>query len=268
MRILIVDDEPLARSRLRKLLAAEEGVELIGECADARTALEIVGNALPDLVFLDVQMPGMDGFQMLSRLPVSVLPAIIFVTAYDDYALRAFEVHALDYLLKPYSRARFLDAFHHAREQLERQSAADVDRRLLDLLAELRTRENGDGAARSPSLQIAPPTTRERERLVVKSDGRMYFVRPTDIDWVEASANYVRLHARGASYQLRESMKGMEERLPPDVYMRIHRSTIVNMDRVRELQPWFHGEYVVILTDGTKLTASRAYAGRLREMMI
>jgi two-component system LytT family response regulator len=168
-------------------------------------------------------------------------------------------VHALDYLLKPYSRARFVDAFRRAREQLERESAAAADRRLLGLLAELRARESG-GA-------VAPATGHEHERLVVKSDGRMFFVRPADIDWVEASANYVRLHSRGESYQLRESMKRMEERLPRGTFVRIHRSAIVNLDRVRELQPWFHGEYVVILTDGTKLTASRAYASRLRELM-
>jgi two-component system LytT family response regulator len=259
VKTLIVDDEPLARSRLRKLLSAEDGVEIVGECASAEEAIGVIESALPDLVFLDVQMPGMDGFQMLAKLETPALPAIIFVTAFDDYALRAFEVHALDYLLKPYSRARFVDAFRRAREQLERESAAAADRRLLGLLAELRARESGGAAALV--------TVHEHERLVVKSDGRMFFVRPADIDWVEASANYVRLHARGESYQLRESMKRMEERLPRGTFVRIHRSVIVNLDRVRELQPWFHGEYVVILTDGTKLTASRAYASRLRELM-
>jgi two-component system LytT family response regulator len=259
VRTLIVDDEPLARSRLRKLLSAEENVEIVGECASAEEAISLIESALPDLVFLDVQMPGMDGFEMLAGLQTPALPAIIFVTAHDEYALRAFEVHALDYLLKPYSRARFVDAFRRAREQLERESAAAADRRLLGLLAELRARESG-GA-------VVPATGHEHERLVVKSDGRMFFVRPADIDWVEASANYVRLHARGESYQLRESMKRMEERLPRGTFVRIHRSAIVNLDHVRELQPWFHGEYVVILTDGTKLTASRAYAGRLRELM-
>ncbi|HEU6452936.1 MAG TPA: LytTR family DNA-binding domain-containing protein [Gemmatimonadaceae bacterium] len=259
VKTLIVDDEPLARSRLRKLLSAEDGVEIVGECANAEEAIGIIESALPDLVFLDVQMPGMDGFQMLSKLETPALPAIIFVTAFDDYALRAFEVHALDYLLKPYSRARFVDAFRHARAQLERESAAAADRRLLGLLAELRARESGGAAA--------PPAAHEHERLVVKADGRMFFVRPADIDWIEASANYVRLHARGESYQLRESMKNMEERLPRNSFVRIHRSAIVNLDRVRELQPWFHGEYVVILADGTKLTASRVYASRLRELM-
>jgi two-component system LytT family response regulator len=259
VKTLIVDDEPLARWRLRKLLSAEDGVEIVGECASAEEAMALIESALPDLVFLDVQMPGLDGFQLLARLETPALPAIIFVTAHDEHALRAFEVHALDYLLKPYSRARFLDAFHRAREQLERESAAAADRRLLGLLAELRARESGGAAT--------PATTHEHERLVVKSDGRMFFVRPADIDWVEASANYVRLHARGESYQLRESMKRMEERLPRGTFVRIHRSAIVNLDRVREMQPWFHGEYVVILADGTKLTASRAYAGRLRELM-
>ena len=259
LRTLIVDDEPLSRARLRKLLSAEEDVELVGECTSAEDAVELIEAALPDLVFLDVQMPAMDGFQLLEKLRVPALPAIIFVTAHDEYALKAFDVHALDYLLKPYSRARFVDALRRARALVEREGSAATDRRLLGLLAELRARESG-GA-------VAPQTAHEGERLVVKSDGRMFFVRPADIDWVEASANYVRLHAHGESYQFRESMKHMEARLPRGVFVRIHRSAIVNLDRVRELQPWFHGEYIVILTDGTKLTASRAYASRLRELM-
>jgi two-component system LytT family response regulator len=259
VRTLIVDDEPLARSRLRKLLSAEDGVEIVGECASAEEANGLIEGALPDLVFLDVQMPGMDGFQMLAKLRTAALPAIIFVTAHDEYALRAFEVHALDYLMKPYSRARVVDAFRRAREQLERESAAAADRRLLGLLAELRARESGGAAALV--------TGHEHERLVVKSDGRMFFVRPADIDWVEASANYVRLHARGESYQLRESMKRMEERLPRGTFVRIHRSVIVNLDRVRELQPWFHGEYVVLLQDGTRLMASRVFSDRLTRLI-
>jgi two-component system LytT family response regulator len=257
LRALVVDDDPLARSRLRKLLSAESDVEVVGECASAEEAIGKIAETTPDLVFLDVQMPGMDGFQLIERLRLPVLPAVIFVTAHDEYALRAFEVHALDYLLKPYSRARFLDALRRARAQIERESV--TDRRLLGLLAELRARES--------DRAVAPATAHERERLVVKSDGRMFFVRPAEIDWVEASANYVRLHTHGESYQLRESMKQMEARLPRGTFVRIHRSAIVNLDRVREMQPWFHGEYVVILNDGTKLTASRAYAGRLRELM-
>lgn len=261
LRVLIVDDEPLARSRLRKLLAAELDVEIVGECVSADEAIELIDRLAPELVFLDVQIPGMDGFQMLEKLRVPVLPAIIFVTAHDEYALRAFDVHALDYLLKPYSRARFADAMARARMQIERDGATATDRRLLGLLAELRRMGSGGDDRR------APDAARERERIVVKADGRMFFVRPSEIDWVEASANYVQLHARGESYPLRESMKDMEARLPRGSFVRIHRSAIVNLDHVRELQPWFHGEYIVILNDGTKLTASRAYAGRLRELM-
>lgn len=259
LRTLIVDDEPLARARLRKLLGAEKDVEIAGECANAEEAIELIERAAPELVFLDVQMPDMNGFQMLERLRVPVLPAIIFVTAHDEYAIRAFEVHALDYLLKPYSRSRFVDALGRARAQVERDGTTATDRRLLGLLAELRARSGDDESLRG--------VMHERERIVVKSDGRMFFVRPADIDWVEASANYVRLHARGESYPLRESMKHMEARLPHGAFVRIHRSAIVNLDRVRELQPWFHGEYIVVLNDGTKLTASRAYASRLRELM-
>ena len=261
LRVLIVDDEPLARSRLRRLLGAEKDIEIVGECANAEEAIELIERAAPELVFLDVQMPGMDGFRMLEKLRVPVLPAVVFVTAHDEYALRAFDIHALDYLLKPYSRARFADALGRARAQIDRDGASASDRRLLGLLTELRLRRDG-GDERG-----LPDAARERERIVVKADGRMFFVRPADIDWVEASANYVRLHTRGESYPLRESMKQMEVRLPRGSFVRIHRSAIVNLDHVRELQPWFHGEYIVILNDGTKLTASRAYAGRLRELM-
>lgn len=263
MRAFIVDDEPLARARLRKLLRAEQDVEIVGEAATAEEAMEAIQRLAPHLVFLDVQMPGMNGFQLLDGLRMPALPGIIFVTAHDEYALRAFEVHALDYLLKPFSRARFLDALGRARAQIERHGPAAADPRILGLLAELRDphpHHDPDGGA---------PVRNGHDRFVVKSDGggRMFFVRPADIDWVEAAANYVRLHTRGESHPLRESMKRMEARLPRGTFVRIHRSAIVNLDHVRELQPWFHGEYIVILNDGTKLTASRAYAGRLRELM-
>lgn len=257
LKTLIVDDEPLARRRLRKLLADEDDVEIVGECGSAREAIEAIERTTPHLVFLDVQLPDMDGFQLLEALRVPVLPRIIFVTAHDEHALRAFEFHAFDYLLKPYSRERLARALEPARSQVSRDGLAMSDHELLGLSAELH-------AGREPT---AATMNSERERLVIKSDGRMFFVRPSDIDWVEASANYVRLHTRGESYVLRESMKHMESRLPPRDFMRIHRSAIVNLDHVRELQPWFHGEYIVILNDGTKLTASRAYAPRLRQLI-
>jgi len=249
IRILIVDDEPPARARLRRLLESEDGVDLLAECANGADAIAAIERDAPDLVFLDVQMPGLDGFHVLEALDVARLPAIVFVSGFDEYALHAFDVHAVDYLLKPVGRERFRTALARARERLALGDAAAPDARLLALVAELR-------AARA-----------SRERLAVRHEGRVQFVRVGDVDWVEAAANYVRLHARSGVFVLRESMKSMEARLPSDSFLRIHRSTIVNFDRVREIQPWFHGEYIALLTDGTRLVVGQAYAGRLRELM-
>jgi two-component system LytT family response regulator len=197
----------------------------------------------------------MDGFEVLQALEVPELPAVIFVTAYDDYALKAFEVHALDYLLKPFTPDRFRDALGRARAQLTRDGLAVLDRRLVSLLEDLKAGRGGGGVGGG------------RARLAVRADGRVLFVRTADVDWVEAAANYVRLHVHGECYTLRESMKNMEARLPPELFLRIHRSAIVNIDRIRELQPWFHGEHIAILHDGTKLTVSRVYADRLQELI-
>jgi two-component system LytT family response regulator len=249
MRALIVDDEPPARARLRHFLEAEPDVELVAECASGPEAVEVIARTAPHVVFLDVQMPVMNGFEVLAALAPGPLPAIIFVTAYDEYALRAFEVHAVDYLLKPYSRERLREALACARARSTSAELVGLEHGLLALVDELRN-------AHAP-----------RERIAVRSDGRVFFIAVADIDWVEAAANYVRLHARGESHVLRESMKNMETRLPARSFLRIHRSTIVNIDRIRELQPWFHGEYIVILHDGTKLTVSRAYVDRLHELI-
>lgn len=245
LRALIVDDEPPARDRLRDLLGDEQDIHVIGECGNGAEAVETIVREAPDLIFLDVQIPVLDGFQVLERVAPVRLPAIIFVTAYDQYALRAFEVHALDYLLKPFSRERLHEAVDVARARLAAGAPADAG--LLALLEAVR----GARAA--------------HDRITVRVDGRLLVFRTGDIDRVEAAANYVRLYVHGAEpIVVRESMKSMETRLPADLFVRIHRSSIVNVDRIRELQPWFHGEFVVILRDGTKLIASRAYADRLR----
>lgn len=249
LRALIVDDEEPARLRLRTLLEREPEVELVGECAGGAEAIAVIQRERPDVAFLDVHMADLDGVETVRCLTADVRPAIIFVTAFDEYAVRAFDVHAVDYLLKPFSPERLHDAVERVRESRAHADPAILDQRLVHLLEEL-----ADG--RHP-----------RERITVRSDGRLFFVRIADIDWVEADANYVRLHARGEVHALRESMRNMEGRLPPDVFLRIHRSTIVNIERVRELQPWFHGEYIAILQDGTKLTVSRAYSGRLDELI-
>jgi two-component system LytT family response regulator len=244
IRALIVDDEPLARGRLRTLLAGEPDVEVVGECGDGLEAVAAVEELSPDLLFLDVQMPALDGFAVLEALDADRLPAVVFVTAHDRYALRAFEVHALDYLLKPFDRDRFRKALGRARAQI---AGAEGGGKLPALLADARAR-------RQPA-----------DRLVIKSAGRVFFLRTEEIDWVEAAGNYVRLHCGGDAHLLRETMNGLEARLDGQRFLRVHRSTIVNVDRIRELQAWFHGDYLVILRDGTQLTLSRGYRPRVQE---
>ena len=250
LRILIIDDEELARQRIRRLLAREEDVEVIGEACDGAQAVDSIRSLRPDLVFLDVQMPEVDGFAVLERLRPHPPPAVVFVTAHDDYAVRAFEVHAVDYLRKPFDAVRFKEAFSRARRRLAGAAAEERARKLDALLAQ---------------VEAQPP--RSRERLMVRSDGRLYFVRIDDIDWVEAAGNYVKLHVGRDTHLMRETMAGIEKMLDSSRFLRIHRSAIVNLDRVREMQPWFSGEYTVILRDGTQLRLSRVYRDRLETWM-
>ncbi|MDB6034607.1 MAG: yehT 1 [Verrucomicrobiales bacterium] len=248
-RTLIADDEPLARERLRKLLSAEPQIDLIGECSNGREAVEAIRKESPDLVFLDVQMPELDGFGVLQELEKSERPAVIFVTAHDKFALRAFEVHALDYLLKPFDRERFQTALHRALEHLQKHTARELNDRLSALLADVRQE---------------PKYT---ERLAIKSSGKVVFLKASEIDWVEAADNYVNLHAGAESYLHRETMSALEEILDPARFLRISRSTIVNIDCVKELQPLFHGEYSVILKNGARLTLSRGYRDKIQQFL-
>lgn len=245
LRVMIVDDELLARQRLEDLLREEPDVEIVAEAGDGGAAVEGIRRLRPDLVFLDVQMPGMDGFEVVENLDPARMPAIVFVTAYDGHALRAFEINALDFLLKPFDQTRFEKALERARGQVNRDRSSLIDARLVSLLEGLHEER------------------KYPERLIVKSGGRVFFVRTEDIDWVEASGNYVKIHAKGEAHLIRESMKNMEAKLDAKTFVRIHRSAIVNIDRIKELEPWFHGEYVVIMRDGTRLTASRVFSDRL-----
>jgi two-component system LytT family response regulator len=246
-RVLIVDDEPLARERLRTLLQEEPGFELVGEAGDGTTGAESILALQPDLVFLDVQMPGADGFDVIEAVGADKMPFVVFVTAYDRYALRAFDVHALDYLLKPFDRERFKQALTRARQQLDRNGNGEIERRLAAIVSDLR------------------PAKAKTDRFVVKSGGRIFFVRTGEIDWIEAAGNYVKLHVGNDSHLIRETMNAVESKLTPEVFVRIHRCHIVNIEQVRELQPWFNGEYVVFLKNGTRLTLSRGYRERLQE---
>ncbi|MDP1569391.1 MAG: LytTR family DNA-binding domain-containing protein [Vicinamibacterales bacterium] len=249
IRTMVVDDEPVARERIVGLLQQEQDIELIGECTDGQQAVSAIRQQHPDLVFLDVQMPACDGFNVIQQIGAEQMPTVVFVTAYDDYALKAFEVHAIDYLLKPFGRDRFQQTLQHAREHLERRRAGDLGRRLLALVQDIK------------------PQPQRLDRLVIKSGGRVFFLRTDEIDWVEAAGNYVRLHLGETSHLFRETMNGMEARLDPRRFVRIHRSRIVNTDRIKEMQPWFNGEYVVVLRNGTRLTLSRGYREKLQERL-
>jgi two-component system LytT family response regulator len=229
------------------LLAQEEWVEIAGECQNGQEAVAAIHKLHPDLVFLDIQMPGATAFEVIQQVGVPRMPPVVFVTAYDKYALRAFDVHALDYLLKPFDRERFQQALGRARQQLDRKDAGELERRLLELVQDLRS---------SPQRP---------ERFVIKSGGRVFFVRTDEIDWIEAAGNYVKLHVGNEAHLLRETMNSLEAQLDPDVFYRIHRCHIVNIERVKELQPWFNGEYVVFLRDGARLTLSRGYREKLQD---
>ncbi len=250
IRTLVVDDETLARERVLSLLKQEVDVEVVGECSDGGQAVAAIQEQSPDLVFLDVQMPGCDGFEVLKNISPDRMPTVIFVTAYDEYALRAFEVHALDYLLKPFGKDRFQETLRHAREALEGRRAGDLGRRMLAMVHD-----------------IKQPEPQRVERLVVKSGGRVFFLRTDEIDWIEAAGNYVRLHLGQESHLFRETMNRMETRLEGRRFARIHRSRIVNTERIKELQPWFNGDHVVVLRDGTRLTLSRLYKDKLQQQL-
>jgi two-component system, LytTR family, response regulator len=247
-RTLIVDDEELARERLRQLLAGRPGVELIGECADGHQAVATIRKESPDLIFLDIQMPELDGFAVLEALNVEPMPVIVFVTAFDKFALRAFEVHAVDYLLKPFDRERFESALGRALEQVkQRESPARSE-------------------AQKAVLTEVPTAAKPLERLAIKSEGRIVLVKTADIAWIQSAHNYVEVHEDRRSHLLRETISAIEARLPQEKFVRISRTTIVNVDRVKELEPLFHGEYTVVLHSGKRLTLSRRFRHKLPQL--
>ncbi len=239
IRALIVDDEPLARERIQSLLRAEKDIEVLRVCANGEEAVAAIKELRPDLVFLDVQMPGLGGFEVLRALGKEPLPLIIFVTAYDQHALKAFEVHALDYLLKPFKQARFAETVGRAREALANRRASAASKGLLELLGSTGT---------------------EREfitRIAVKNGERTVFVKTAQIDYLESAGNYVVLHAGKENHVVRETLTALEEKLDPKKFIRINRSTIVNTDQIKELQPLFKGEHVVVLHNGKQLSLTR-----------
>ena len=248
IKALIVDDEPLARDRIREMLKEHPEVEVIAEARNGQEAIQAVASQNPDLVFLDVQMPDLDGFSVLQNLDVQKIPLIIFVTAYDQHALRAFDVHAVDYLTKPFDRNRFAEAIDHAKVYMKGTKEPDTAR-ILSMLQEIRAGE------------------RYLERFAVKNGETVFFVRAEDVDAIEAQGNYVRLSLAGSSHLLRDTLNNVESQINPRMFVRIHRRTIVNIDRVKEVQTWARGEYRVVLFTGAHYTLSRGYRQHFEKLI-
>ena len=259
IRVIIADDEPVARARLRRMLEAEPGLAIVAECADGPESVAAIEQHEPDLLFLDIQMPGLDGFAVLAAIETAAMPETIFVTAYDEHALRAFEVSALDYLLKPFDEERLAASVRRARARLDEGGRSD-DR----ILALLRQLQAGTGSGEGATAALPPGYA---DRLLIRGRGRLYSVRTDELDFAESSANYVKLHTASGEHMLREPIGELARRLDPRRFVRIHRTTIVNVDRIREVQPWFSGDAVAILAGGQKLRVSRAHRLALERAM-
>ena len=257
IKTINVDDEPLARRNLRVLLEREPQIEILEECRNGREAVKAINTLSPDLIFLDIQMPEMDGFDVLQHVGPEHIQAIIFVTAFDQYALKAFDVHALDYLLKPFDDERFTRALERAKSQIAAREINQLSERLLALLEERETERKG--------------STREERyltRLMIKASSRMMLLKVNEIDFIEADGNYAKLHVGRKTHLLREKMNDLEGRLDPAKFVRIHRSIIVNLDRIKELHPHFNGDYVVVLEDGRQLKLSRTRREHLESRLL
>jgi two-component system LytT family response regulator len=250
VRTVIADDERLARQKLLILLQSEPMVKVVAECQDGRQTVSAIRSFRPDMLLLDIQMPDLDGFQVLSEIPVDEMPVVIFTSAYDQYAIRAFEANALDYLLKPFDQERLHHALERARSELRKARDREITHRILNLLSQVRS--------------VASPIPEADNRLVIKANGRVVFLDLDNIEWVEAAANYVRLNVGKESYLFRETISRISERLDANHFVRIHRSTIVNVRKIKELIPVNSGEYVVVLKSGRELSCSRGYRAALQ----
>jgi two-component system LytT family response regulator len=253
MRVVIVDDEELARRGIRARLQRSRDVEIVAECGNGREAIAAIRSTSPDLVFLDVQMPGKTGFDVIEAIGYESFPHVIFVTAHDQYAIRAFDVSALDYLLKPIDDERFDIALRRARESLARRHDSDLARRLAAVVGEMAA----GGTRKSP----------RSDRMVIRSGGRVLFVKTSEVDWIEAAGDYVTLHVGKKSLLMRETITDLEKKLAPDGFARIHRSTIVNLERIAEMRALDNGEYRVLLRDATELKLSRNYRDALGRLV-
>jgi two-component system LytT family response regulator len=249
LRAVVVDDEPLPRQRVLDLVRADPRLDLVGEATDGRTALDVIVERVPDVVFLDIQIPELDGFQVISALDLDTLPAFVFVTAFDEYAIRAFEVDAFDYLLKPITADRFGAAVTRVMTRLERSEPPR------------------DAALRALASRAVDARPARAARFVARRGGKHYFVRADEIDWIEAVGNYVRLQTGTRSHLIRDTMKGIEAKLDPAEFVRVHRSAIVALERIESIEAREHGEYLVTMRSGTRIVSSRGYSERIREIL-
>lgn len=265
IRAIIVDDESLAREALLVMLGDDSEIEVIAECRNGREAVAAIREQLPDVVFLDIQMPEMDGFQVIEEIGVEQMPVTVFVTAFDKHALRAFEAHALDYLLKPFDHDRFDTALQRAKTQVRQQRLGEISENLFAVMQDMNFKSGeseADNRKSDKNIQKEPI-----DRVVIKASGRIYFLKTEEIDWIEASGDYLSLHSAGKSHLIRETMNNFHAKLDAKKFLRIHRSTIVNVERIKDIQPLFKGEYVITLTSGKRLKSSRGYRCELQSLL-
>jgi two-component system LytT family response regulator len=262
IRTLVVDDEPLARDGITTLLAQDPEIELVGTCADGASAITVIRAQRPDLVFLDIQMPKKDGFEVLADLKREERPTVIFITAYDKYAIRAFELCALDYLLKPFRDGRFFAALDRAKKEIRQARSVDLGQKVEQLLGYMR--ELSKGTASAPAAAAAGETA---DRVVLKTGSDIHFVPAGDIIWVESQADFIKVHTTGSAQLVRETLQSLEDRLDPARFLRIHRSSLVNLEHVRKVTPALYGDYTVLMSDDTKLRLSRKNRGKLKQLI-
>ena len=262
IRAIIADDELLARKALKAMLRGDPEMEVVSECHNGMEAVTAIRQQSPDIVFLDIQMPEMDGFQVIEEIGAGRMPITVFVTAYDKHALRAFEAHALDYLLKPFDHDRFNTALQRAKTFVRQQKLGEINESLFAVLKDLKPKRNELPSETDQRIHKEPI-----DRVVLKSGGRIYFLKTEEIDWVEGTSNYLTLHSAGGTHLIRETMGDFHAKLDPKKFLRIHRSTIVNIERIKDLQPLFKGEYIVSLTSGQRLRSSRGYRHELQQLL-
>jgi two-component system LytT family response regulator len=265
IRTLIVDDEPLAREGLAVLLAADSSIEVVGSFADGHSAVAAIRAQSPDLVFLDVQMPKLDGFQVLAELKPKERPLVIFVTAYDEYAVRAFEFSAVDYLLKPFRDARFAAALVRAKHEIRQARTNDLDQRVEQLLGYVRDLTRDHPAP--PAAPAAAPAPEYADRIVLKTGSDLHFIKTQDVIWIEAQGDFVKVQTTGQAQLVRETLQSMTDKLDAAKFFRIHRSFLVNLEHVRKVTPALYGDYTVLMSDGSKLRLSRNYRGKLKALI-